>query len=147
MYQHTPPFEIVPAMGIYDKFMQFRAVILCAVAECWSNPEFEQAMLDNTPKALFDAFGYIYPFSYRLTAQQGASEYTPRETLGWVINKQEKIRLPLPPKPVAAPGVSQPELEARALANYYLHHISLVQTRSLSNTPPTFPSILPHPSR
>ncbi len=142
-----PPNFIVPASGTYDKFLQFRAVVLCSVAEIWSNPEFKEKFLADPATAMRERFGYVYPFrnSYTLSAQSGASTYTPLTTLGWTIRTEEKLTLVLPPKPKAKSNdpLEQALLEARALANYNLNHLALVQYSEVEPIPPGFPDLLP----
>jgi ribosomally synthesized peptide (two-chain TOMM family) len=105
----------------YQQFLEYRAVIVQAIAVAWHDDAFRVKLVDDPQKALADRFGYRYPFSLALKAQLDTSEWTPATNGGWTTFENNVLELVLPPAP------ADPEQHAIALAAYNAKHISVIE--------------------
>lgn len=103
----------------YHQFLEYRAVIVQAIAVAWHDDAFREALIADPKKALFERFDYQYPFNLTLKAQLDTSEWTPLTNGGWTTLENNVLELVLPPAP------AQPEQQAVALAAYNAKHISV----------------------
>jgi ribosomally synthesized peptide (two-chain TOMM family) len=101
----------------YQQFLEYRAVIVQAIAVAWHDDAFRVKLVDDPQKALADRFGYRYPFSLALDT----SEWTPATNGGWTTLENNVLELVLPPAP------ADPEQHAIALAAYNAKHISVIE--------------------
>lgn len=83
----------------YDDFLEFRAIILKAIAKCW-NDQSAKTFFENDPKgALKEFFNYEYPFNSSITVDKDSAEYRPNLAGNWKANQFSSITLVLPPAP------------------------------------------------
>lgn len=106
--------------SIYDDFIEFRAVIIKAVALSWHDDNFKKSFHKNPVKALKDEFGYKYPFNIEFKGEERPKDdykWYPEGTGAWV-GPNNKLELVLPPKP-------EKGQETIALAAYHLRHLRI----------------------
>lgn len=114
----TQPSPILPT---YDQFLEFRAVIIQAIALAWNDPTFFDQLVEDPKDALEKHFGYEYPVPVELKVQRDTSTWLPDLVGGWKTNQLNALELILPPAPAQ-------EQMAVALAAYNAKHLNPVTT-------------------
>ena len=104
----------------YHQFLEYRAVIIQAIAVAWHDDQFRERLQAHPKEALFERFDYRFPFNLAMKAQLGTSEWTPSTNGGWTTLENNALELVLPPAP------AQREQYAVALAAYNAKHISVL---------------------
>ncbi|AOJ11281.1 BMA_0021/BMA_0022 family TOMM bacteriocin [Burkholderia mayonis] len=107
-----------PNMPSYDQFLEYRAVIVQAIAAAWHDPKFRAQLIDDPVEALHEYFDYRFPMKMHLKVHEDSATWAPRTNGGWTTNETNTLELALPPPP-------PPEERAAALAAYNAKHISL----------------------
>ncbi|TKC86002.1 hypothetical protein FAZ69_22100 [Trinickia terrae] len=103
----------------YQQFLEYRAVIIQAIAATWHDEAFRERLKANPKEALRERFGYRYPFKLALKVNFDTAEWTPVSNGGWTALENNSLELVLPPAP------ARREQYAAALAAYNAKHISL----------------------
>ncbi|CAB3750677.1 ABC transporter ATPase [Burkholderia sp. MSh2] len=104
----------------YEEFLEYRAVIIEAIALAWHSPVFLEALETDPIQALSDQFQYDYPFQIDLQVKNDTSRWTPDVNGGWTTLRNNRLTLVLPPAPE---DLSQ---YAQALAAYNANHIDIL---------------------
>jgi ribosomally synthesized peptide (two-chain TOMM family) len=112
--------ELGSRIPTYEQFLEYRAVVIQAIAAAWHDPAFLEYLKDSPKQAMFDRFGYKYPFSLDLKVRTGSAAWTPARTGGWTTQQNDTLQLVLPPAP------AQQEQRAAALAAYNTEHIHIL---------------------
>ncbi|KKB69664.1 BMA_0021/BMA_0022 family TOMM bacteriocin [Burkholderia pseudomallei] len=107
-----------PNVPTYDQFLEYRAVIVQAIAEAWHDAEFREELIAHPVDALHKRFDYRFPMKMHLKVHENSATWTPLTNGGWTTNEVNGLDLVLPPAP-------PPEQRAAALAAYNARHISL----------------------
>jgi ribosomally synthesized peptide (two-chain TOMM family) len=107
----------------YEQFLEYRAVIIKAIARAWRDPAYRHLLKEN-PIAALKTLGYSYPFKIKLKVQTDTSKWTPGANGGWTTCRQNKLTLVLPPAP------AKKEDYAIALASYNANHIDIMDHHS-----------------
>jgi ribosomally synthesized peptide (two-chain TOMM family) len=103
----------------YHQFLEYRAVIIQAIAVAWHDEAFRARLKANPKEALLERFGYRYPFNLGLKVQLDTSKWTLVTNGGWTTLENNVLELVLPPAP------EKREEYAVALAAYNAKHISV----------------------
>lgn len=106
-----------PVLPSYDQFLEFRAVIIEAIALAWNDPAFHEQLLESPKQALKQKFDYQYPGHVHLKTQDNTSTWLPGVTGGWRTNLLNALELVLPPAP------AQDQMSV-ALAAYNAKHLN-----------------------
>ncbi|WP_116136273.1 BMA_0021/BMA_0022 family TOMM bacteriocin [Trinickia diaoshuihuensis] len=101
----------------YDQFLEFRAVIIEAIALAWRDADFLGELRKDPKQALKDQFGYEYPAQVNLKVNNNTSTWLPDLTGGWKTNQLNALELVLPPAPA-------PDQMTVALAAYNAKHLN-----------------------
>lgn len=104
----------------YTQFLEYRAVIIRAIAAAWRDQAFFNGLKEDPIHQLHETFGYHYPFHFDLKVQDHSSTWTPSVNGGWTAEKLNSLELFLPP----APADKTQYLDA--LAAYGAKHISVL---------------------
>lgn len=126
---NTRPVDHVPYRSIYDKFLEFRSVVIQTIAKAWEDTEFHKKLIDKSAqranpdhvmRMMENEFGYEFPFKKKITIDvlDGNAEWEPVSVNDWVVKKQEKLIMVLPPKP------ENKSDQAMALTDYIRTHIA-----------------------
>lgn len=107
----------------YEQFLEYRAVIIKAIARAWHDPDYRRELQEDPVSAL-KTLGYSYPFKIKLKVQTDTSTWTPGVNGGWTTCRQNKLTLVLPPAP------ARKEDYAVALASYNANHIDIMDHHS-----------------
>lgn len=107
-----------PSMPSYDQFLEYRAVIVQAIAVAWHDSKFRERLVADPVGTLHEYFDYRFPMKMHLEVHENSSAWTPLTNGGWTTNEVNRLALMLPPAP-------PPEQRAAALAAYNAKHISL----------------------
>ncbi|MBC7860139.1 MAG: hypothetical protein H7Z39_15495 [Burkholderiaceae bacterium] len=108
-----------PTSSNYDTFIQYRAVIIRAIALAWKDPAFKAELFKEPKSALKETFQYDFPYDMDVNVLDGSARWSPTSTVGWTVTAQNTVRLVLPPKPEAGE-------EAVALATYNAQHLTFL---------------------
>lgn len=107
--------------SVYDDFLEFRAVIVQAVALSWRDSKFKERFKENPKKAMKEYFEYDFPFRMNFiwddTLKDEDYRWYPKGTGAWV-GPSNKLELILPPKP-------EQGQETIALAAYHLSNLAV----------------------
>lgn len=107
--------------SVYDDFLEFRAVMVQAVARSWSDPDFKEKFEASPKQCLKEYFDYDFPFrigfKWDETLKDSDYKWYPKGTGAWV-GPNNKLELILPPKP-------EKDQASMALAAYHLGHLCL----------------------
>lgn len=114
--------------GTYDKFLEFRAAIIQAIALEWKDPVFRQQLLDNPVLAMREWLKYEFPFNMDVKVDDNSAKWTPTLNGGWTVYTLNVVDVMLPPKPEAGAGEKQVLVEACALAEYNRTHLTFMNT-------------------
>ena len=109
-----------PVESSYDKFLQFRSVVIQAIAKAWQDEAFHEQLKLSPKVALKEAFDYDFPFNLDLKTNDDNAAWDQTEQGGWLVYEQNDLEMILPPPPA-------PEQEAVALAAYNAQHISFLE--------------------
>ena len=101
----------------YDQFLEFRAVIIEAIALAWRDPAFLAELRENPKHALKERFNYAYPAQVNLKVQNDTSTWMPGLTGGWKTTRFTALEIVFPPAP-------EPEQMTVALAAYNAKHLN-----------------------
>jgi ribosomally synthesized peptide (two-chain TOMM family) len=104
----------------YQQFLEYRAVIVQAIAVAWHDEAFREHLKANPKAALLERFNYRYPFNLDLRVQFDSSAWTPQKNGGWTTLENNALEVVLPPAP------AQREQYSIALAAYNAKHISVI---------------------
>jgi ribosomally synthesized peptide (two-chain TOMM family) len=110
----TNPSPILPT---YDQFLEFRAVIIQAIALAWNDKKFLHELREDPKDALEKQFGYKYPGPINFKVQENTSTWMPDLVGGWKTNQLNGLELVLPPAP------AQDQMTV-ALAAYNAKHLT-----------------------
>jgi ribosomally synthesized peptide (two-chain TOMM family) len=113
--------KLASSFPTYEQFLEYRAVIVQAIAVAWHDDAFRDKLVEDPKKALKERFDYHYPFNLALKAQLDTSEWTPASNGGWTTLENNVLELVLPPAP------ADEKQHAIALAAYNAKHISVVE--------------------
>lgn len=113
-----------PGLPSYNEFLEYRAVIVQAIAAAWHDPQFLAQLVQHPQAALHTRFDYKFPFNTDLHVQVDSSNWTPASNGGWTTNQVNVLELVLPPAP--PPGQA-----SVALAAYNARHIDFLQRTAL----------------
>ena len=105
----------------YDEFLEYRAVIVQAIAASWHDSAFLEQLLEDPKAALFERFGYRYPFDLALKVQADTATWSPSTNGGWITRQNNALELVLPPAP------QREDQHAIALAAYNAKHIDIFE--------------------
>lgn len=130
MTENTEPYT--PTTSPYQAFLDYRAIIICAIAKAWKDEVFKEELLANPKHALSVHFGYRFPYDMDLTVNANSAEYRPDLVNDWRAIEFASITLMLPPAP------KDESERALALAEYNLRHLTFLQKRHT----PTFDDIV-----
>jgi ribosomally synthesized peptide (two-chain TOMM family) len=112
--------EVANSFPTYLQFLEYRAVIIQAIAAAWQDPSFLERLKTHPRETLQERFGYHYPFKLDLKVQPDSSTWTPTRNGGWTTQHYNSLDLVLPPAP-------QDKTQfAAALAAYNAKHISIL---------------------
>lgn len=100
----------------YDQFLEFRAVIIEAIALAWRDPAFLAELREAPKRALKERFDYEYPVQVNLKVHNDTSTWMPGLTGGWKTNEFNALELVFPPAP-------EPDQMTVALAAYNAKHL------------------------
>ncbi|WP_166875268.1 BMA_0021/BMA_0022 family TOMM bacteriocin [Massilia mucilaginosa] len=100
-----------PASSNYDTFLQYRALIIRAIALAWKDPAFKSALYATPKEALKESLRYDFPYDMELAVIPNSASWRPELNAGWICHTQNVVGLTLPPRP-------EPGEEAVALAEY-----------------------------
>jgi ribosomally synthesized peptide (two-chain TOMM family) len=104
----------------YQQFLEYRAVIVQAIAAAWHDPQFLDHLLAHPKEALHERFGYDYPLDLNLQVHADSATWTLATNGGWLTKQNNTLELVLPPAP------SQEDQFAIALAAYNAKHIDFL---------------------
>jgi ribosomally synthesized peptide (two-chain TOMM family) len=104
----------------YQQFLEYRAVIVQAIAAAWHDPEFLDHLLAHPKEALRERFDYDYPLDLNLRVRADSATWTLSTNGGWLTKQNNTLELVLPPAP------AQEEQFAIALAAYNAKHIDFL---------------------
>jgi len=104
----------------YEQFLEYRAVIIKAIATAWHDHKFLHHFKEHPISALSQRFDYDYPFKINLTVHTHSAKWTPDINGGWTTQQKNKFTLVLPPAP------ANKEEHAIALAFYNAKHIYIM---------------------
>ncbi|MGH8779291.1 BMA_0021/BMA_0022 family TOMM bacteriocin [Paraburkholderia sp.] len=104
----------------YDEFLEYRAVIVQAIAASWHDPAFLEQLIEHPKAALFERFGYRYPLNLALKVHADSAMWSPPTNGGWITKENNSLELVLPPAP------EQQDQFAIALAAYNAKHIDIL---------------------
>ncbi|SDG17240.1 BMA_0021/BMA_0022 family TOMM bacteriocin [Paraburkholderia phenazinium] len=104
----------------YEQFLEYRAVIIKAIATAWHDKAFLKELEAHPVETLKERFGYDYPFKIALKVHSPSAKWTPEINGGWTTQKNNTFTLILPPAP------AKKEQYALALASYNSNHIYLM---------------------
>jgi ribosomally synthesized peptide (two-chain TOMM family) len=108
-----------------DQLMLFRTIYLRSIAEAWANPTFHDDLRHNAVEAMFDYFGFKWPWSNAcsLTIIEDPKHLKwIRDRWVWSRNLEEGLTLNVPLKPPPGTDATQ---QSRALADWYRQRSSL----------------------
>ncbi|WP_028311207.1 BMA_0021/BMA_0022 family TOMM bacteriocin [Derxia gummosa] len=105
--------------GTYDKFLEYRAVIMQAIAKAWSNESFYRELVADPRAALLEHFGYEVPFKIAIEIDTESDEWLPTTVADWKVLKNNRLRMVLPPAPPV-------EERIEALADYNRYHLTFL---------------------
>lgn len=114
----------------YDKFLEFRAAIIRAIALEWQNPEFKKALLADPKAAMKEWLKYDFPFDMDVKADDNSAKWTPGLNGGWTVYTMNVVDVMLPPRPEPVPGEKQVLVEANALAEYNQTHLTFMKPKA-----------------
>ncbi|HSN98059.1 MAG TPA: BMA_0021/BMA_0022 family TOMM bacteriocin [Candidatus Nanopelagicales bacterium] len=111
-------------MGM-EKLMEFRTTYLRAIAQAWSDEAFQRALIEDPASALLAYFNFKWPWANICRLEIATTDRFRWIDDDWVWSKDllEGLTLYLPLRPPR--GVSQPSVQAMALADFYRQHPSL----------------------
>lgn len=104
----------------YDEFLEYRAVIVQAIAAAWHDPAFLAELIAHPKAALQERFGYHYPLNLALKVHADSATWSPPTNGGWITKENNALQLMLPPAP------EQQDQYAIALAAYNAKHINIL---------------------
>ncbi|KVC99565.1 hypothetical protein WI77_00980 [Burkholderia ubonensis] len=104
----------------YEQFLEYRAVIIQAIALAWKSEDFRKDLEKHPIKTLKKQFKYDFPFQLDLKVQPKSSRWTPDVNGDWTSGHNNKLTLVLPPAPKDEAQFAQ------ALAAYNANHITIV---------------------
>ena len=99
-----------------EQLLEFSEVYLRAIAQAWENPEFKAELLRDSGQALQKYFGYICPWSVKLTVKEPPAHYK-----GWHQAQDGQWKWDLPDAAIKIGVPTAPaalEEQAVALAAY-----------------------------
>ncbi|WP_233838074.1 BMA_0021/BMA_0022 family TOMM bacteriocin [Paraburkholderia sp. ZP32-5] len=105
----------------YDEFLEYRAVIVQAIAAAWQDPAFLEQLIEHPKAALLERFGYHYPLNLALKVNPDSASWSPPTNGGWITKQNNALELMLPPAP------AQQDQFAIALAAYNAKHIDILE--------------------
>lgn len=108
------------APPVYERFLQFRAVIIQAIALGWKDQAFHEKLVNDPKSALKDAFDYDCPFDINMVSNPDNAEWKPEFLTDWQVYKLNDLKMVLPPKP------KNKEDKALALADYNTKHLTFL---------------------
>ncbi len=103
----------------YDKFLEYRAVVIEAIAKAWQDEVFYEELKADPVVALKDGLDYDFPFNMNLAINPENAVWDPETTVDWIVNTENSLELILPPKPEEGE-------EAVALAKYNSSHLTFL---------------------
>ncbi|RQR61896.1 hypothetical protein DIE07_07610 [Burkholderia sp. Bp9002] len=104
----------------YEQFLEYRAVIIRAIALSWHSTVFLDELEADPVKALREHFDYHFPFRLDLKVQTKSSAWTPSVNGDWTSGHKNKLTLVLPPAPADETQFAQ------ALAAYNANHVTIM---------------------
>ncbi|AXE96247.1 BMA_0021/BMA_0022 family TOMM bacteriocin [Paraburkholderia sp. SIMBA_050] len=104
----------------YEQFIEYRAVIIKAIATAWHDQAFFQELTKHPVETLKNRFGYEYPFKIDLKVHPESATWTPAINGGWTTQQTNRFTLVLPPAP------ANQEQHALALAFYNAKHLYIM---------------------
>lgn len=122
----------------FVNFLNYRAVIISAIAESWRNPKMHQELVAHPKDTLYKYFGYRFPFDMYLSVDNNSAKYEPSVVNDWRAKIFCEVCLVLPPKPELDrhEDESEADYERRlygeqvvALAEYNQHNLSFLRKR------------------
>jgi ribosomally synthesized peptide (two-chain TOMM family) len=105
--------------GTYDRFLEFRAVIMQSIARAWRDENYRVSLIADPKQALKAAFDYDFPFNMNLSVNVDNAKWEQNTVGDWLVFKQNKLIMVLPPAPE-----QQEQLEA--LASFNAHHLTFL---------------------
>lgn len=106
----------------YETFLDYRAIIIRAIALAWNDSTYQKKLLNDPKAALKEGFGYEFPYAMNVSVQNHSAEWQPNVVGDWVCKKQNVVTLILPP----APELSERNI---ALAEYNASHLTFLVTK------------------
>jgi ribosomally synthesized peptide (two-chain TOMM family) len=119
-------------ISMYPEFLDYRTVVISAIAKAWAEPDYWHELSTNPKKALWEGFGYKFPFDMHLHCNHNSANYCPELVADWVSVEFSSITLVLPPAP--PDGTDR----TMALADYNLNHLTFLKVKS----PPSIKLVL-----
>ncbi len=107
----------------YRTFLDYRGIIICAVAKAWKDSVFWDELVADPQKALLKHFNYHFPYDLELSVNENSAEYRPDIVTDWKAIQFASITLMLPPAP------ENESERAIALAAYNLKHLTFLKKR------------------
>ncbi len=104
----------------YSTFLDFRALVLRAIARAWSKPSYWEK-LQYAPRTVFAELGYPFPYDIDLEIDSHSAEYRPDLAGDWLCHKFATLTLVLPPAP------ENPADRAVALADYNYENLTFLR--------------------
>ncbi len=105
--------------SVYDTFLTCRSMIIRAISLAWKSPAYNEEFKENPKLFLKKEFDYTFPYDMVLKVQESTSVWKPELVGCWIVERQNKLRLVLPPKPEAGE-------EAIALASYIASNLTFL---------------------
>lgn len=104
----------------YNQFLEYRAVIVQAIAASWHDPVFLEELIAHPKAALLKRFDYHYPLNLALKVHADSATWSPPTAGGWITKQENTLELMLPPAP------AQQDQFSIALAAYNAKHIDIL---------------------
>lgn len=102
-------------------FLNFRAMIIRAIAKCWIDEAYKNKFISDPVAALEEFPHYHYPYTAKVTVDRDSAVYRPDLVNNWQCKIFSSITLKLPP----APKESE---RAQALAAYNAMYLMFLRT-------------------
>lgn len=125
----------------FKTFLDYRAIIICAIAKSWQSKEVWDAVVQDPKSALLKYFGYEFPYQMYLKCNANSAKYAPGTVNDWQAEIFCSVTLVLPPAPQVdrianeTDEAFQQRLYAEravALAQYNLFNLSFLRKHAAS---------------